>query len=116
MDGRAKRAYVKPVENPLPQARQHRVSELGRCSRKSRQSGFLGHYDGTFAAYDANTLNEMWSFNVGSPIQAPPVSYSVNGKQYIAVLVGASMSAFIMQNAPELKNQSTASMLYVFAL
>jgi hypothetical protein len=40
----------------------------------------------------------MWSFNVGSPIQAPPVSYSVNGKQYIAVLVGASMSAFIMQN------------------
>jgi alcohol dehydrogenase (cytochrome c) len=77
---------------------------------------FLGHYDGTFAAYDANTLNEMWSFNVGSPIQAPPVSYSVNGKQYIAVLVGASMSAFIMQNAPELKNQSTASMLYVFAL
>jgi alcohol dehydrogenase (cytochrome c) len=77
---------------------------------------FLGHYDGTFAAYDAKTLNEMWSFNVGSPIQAPPVSYSVNGKQYIAVLVGASMSAFIMQNAPELKNQSTASMLYVFAL
>jgi alcohol dehydrogenase (cytochrome c) len=77
---------------------------------------FLGQYDGTFAAYDAKTLNEMWSFNVGSPIQAPPVSYSVNGKQYIAVLVGASMSAFIIQNAPELKNQSTASMLYVFAL
>jgi alcohol dehydrogenase (cytochrome c) len=34
---------------------------------------FLGHYDGTFAAYDAHTLNEMWSFNVGSPIQAPPI-------------------------------------------
>jgi alcohol dehydrogenase (cytochrome c) len=77
---------------------------------------FLGHYDGTFAAYDAKTLTEMWNFNVGSPIQAPPVSYSVNGKQYIAVLVGASMSALIMRNAPELKNQSTASMLYVFAL
>jgi alcohol dehydrogenase (cytochrome c) len=77
---------------------------------------FLGHYDGTFAAYDAKTLNELWSFNVGSPIQAPPVSYSVNGKQYIAVLVGARMWAYIMQNAPELKNQSTASMLYVFAL
>jgi alcohol dehydrogenase (cytochrome c) len=77
---------------------------------------FLGHYDGTFAAYDAKTLNEMWSFNVGSPIQAPPVSYSINGKQYIAVLVGARMWAYIMQNAPELKNQSTASMLYVFSL
>ena len=32
---------------------------------------FLGHYDGTFAAYDAKTLNEAWSFNLGSPIQAP---------------------------------------------
>jgi alcohol dehydrogenase (cytochrome c) len=77
---------------------------------------FLGHYDGTFAAYDAKTLNEVWSFNVGSPIQAPPVSYSVNGKQYVAVLVGARMWPFIVENAPELKNQATASMLYVFSL
>ena len=50
---------------------------------------FLGHYDGTFAAYDAKTLKAVWSFNVGSPIQAPPITYSVNGKQYVAVLVGA---------------------------
>jgi alcohol dehydrogenase (cytochrome c) len=77
---------------------------------------FLGHYDGTFAAYDAKTLNEVWSFNVGSPIQAPPVSYSVNGKQYVAVLVGARMWPYIVQNAPELKNLTTASMLYVFSL
>jgi alcohol dehydrogenase (cytochrome c) len=77
---------------------------------------FLGHYDGTFAAYDAKTLNEVWSFNVGSPIQAPPVSYSVNGKQYVAILVGARMWPFIVENAPELKNQAAASMLYVFGL
>jgi alcohol dehydrogenase (cytochrome c) len=77
---------------------------------------FLGHYDGTFSAYDAKTLNEVWSFNVGSPIQAPPISYSVNGKQYIAVLVGARMWPFIINNAPELKNLSTTSTLYVFSL
>src|SRR5262245_52897944 len=77
---------------------------------------FLGHYDGTFAAYDAKTLNEVWSFNVGSPIQAPPMSYSVNGKQYIAILVGARMWPYIIQNAPELKNLTTTSTLYVFAL
>src|SRR5215471_13581450 len=77
---------------------------------------FLGHYDGTFAAYDAKTLNEVWSFNVGSPIQAPPMSYSVNGKQYVTVLVGARMWPYIIDNAPELKNQTTASMLYVFSL
>jgi alcohol dehydrogenase (cytochrome c) len=57
----------------------------------------------------------VWSFNVGSPIQAPPISYAVNSKQY-AVLVGARMWPFIIQNAPELKNLTAASMLYVFSL
>jgi hypothetical protein len=42
--------------------------------------------------------------------------YAVNGKQYVAVLVGARMWPYIIQNAPELKNQMTASMLYVFSL
>ena len=33
---------------------------------------FLGHYDGTFSAYDAKTLQELWSFNMGTGINAPP--------------------------------------------
>jgi alcohol dehydrogenase (cytochrome c) len=77
---------------------------------------FLGHLDGTFSAYDAKTLQEVWSFNSGSGIMAPPVSYAVNGKQYIAVLVGSRQPVNILQNMPELKNTSTASMLYVFSL
>ena len=77
---------------------------------------FLGHLDGTFSAYDAKTLKEVWSFNTGTGIGAPPISYAVNGKQYIAVLVGSRQPTNIMQNMPELKNTSTASMLYVFAL
>jgi alcohol dehydrogenase (cytochrome c) len=77
---------------------------------------FLGHLDGTFSAYDAKTLNEVWSFNTGSGIMAPPISYAVNGKQFIAVLVGSRQPTNIMQNMPELKNTSTASMLYVFSL
>jgi alcohol dehydrogenase (cytochrome c) len=77
---------------------------------------FLGHLDGTFSAYDAKTLQELWSFNVGTGINAPAISYAVNGKQYIAVLVGASQHANLLQNIPELKNTPTASMLYVFGL
>jgi alcohol dehydrogenase (cytochrome c) len=77
---------------------------------------FLGQTDGTFAAYDARTLKEVWSFNVGSGINAPPITYSVNGKQYVAVLVGSRQPANIINNAPELKLTSTASMLYVFGL
>jgi alcohol dehydrogenase (cytochrome c) len=77
---------------------------------------FIGHVDGTFAAHDAKTLKEVWSVNLGTGINAPPVTYSVNGKQYVAVLVGSKQPNAIMPNAPELKNTSTASMLFVFAL
>jgi alcohol dehydrogenase (cytochrome c) len=77
---------------------------------------FLGHLDGTFSAYDAKTLQELWSFNTGTGINAPPISYSVNGKQYIAVLVGSRMPANMLQNMPELKDTTTASMLFVFSL
>jgi alcohol dehydrogenase (cytochrome c) len=77
---------------------------------------FIGHLDGTFSAHDAKTLQELWSFNTGTGINAPAVSYAVNGKQYIAVLVGARQPVNIMQNMPELRNTSTASMLYVFSL
>jgi hypothetical protein len=40
----------------------------------------------------------------------------VNGKQYIAVLVGSKQSQNVVPFSPELKNTSTASMLYVFGL
>ena len=77
---------------------------------------FLGQPDGTFTAYDAKTLQQAWSFSVGTGINAPAISYSVNGKQYIAVLAGSRQSPFVMQNDPSLKYSSTTSMLFVFAL
>jgi alcohol dehydrogenase (cytochrome c) len=77
---------------------------------------FLGHMDGSFTAHDAKTLKELWSFNVGTGINAPAVTYSVNGKQYVAVLVGSKQPANVIPLSPELKNTSTASMLFVFAL
>jgi alcohol dehydrogenase (cytochrome c) len=77
---------------------------------------FLGHIDGAFGAYDAKTLKELWSFNVGTGINARPISYAVNGKQYVAVLVGSRQPNNVIPQAPELKHTSTASMLYVFGL
>jgi alcohol dehydrogenase (cytochrome c) len=52
---------------------------------------FTGHMTGKFAAYDAETLKEVYSFNLGTPITAPPMTYSVNGKQYIAVVAGGAV-------------------------
>jgi quinohemoprotein ethanol dehydrogenase len=49
---------------------------------------FQGRVDGTLRAYDATTGEDLWSYNLGLGISAPPVTYSVDGKQYLAVLVG----------------------------
>ena len=49
---------------------------------------FQGREDGEFVAYNARTGAELWHTNLGLGISAPPVTYSVNGRQYIALLVG----------------------------
>jgi alcohol dehydrogenase (cytochrome c) len=75
---------------------------------------FLSQADGTFGAYDARTLQELWSFNVGTGIKAPAISFAVNGKQYIAVLAGFKVN--VLFGFPELNNTAPASMLFVFSL
>ena len=75
---------------------------------------FLGQADGTFGAYDARTLKELWSFNIGTGISAPAISFAVNGKQYIAILAGFNKQTFGLLGFPELKNTAPASMLFVF--
>src|SRR5215471_499336 len=49
---------------------------------------FTGHSTGRFSAYDADTLKEVWSFSLGTPITAPPMTFGVGGKQYVAVVAG----------------------------
>lgn len=45
---------------------------------------------GDLAAYDAKSGARVWSFNCGAGVNAPPVSYAVDGKQYIAVAAGGN--------------------------
>ena len=54
---------------------------------------FTGHLDGKFAAYDKDTLSELWSFNAGAPFTAPPITYMVDGKQYVAIVTGGANQA-----------------------
>ena len=78
---------------------------------------FTALLDGTIAAYDDDTLEELWSINIGTGIVAPPMTYSVNGKQYIAITTGFSRPARNkLRKTPELKDIRNATMLFVFAL
>jgi alcohol dehydrogenase (cytochrome c) len=51
---------------------------------------FAGHANGTFKAYNATTGEELWSFNCGAGVNAAPMSFEVDGKQYIAVAAGGN--------------------------
>jgi alcohol dehydrogenase (cytochrome c) len=74
--------------------------------------------DGTIMALDDQTLEQLWSINVGTGIDAPPMTYSVDGKQYIAIATGLTrnqVGKFV--NTPEMKTLSkNATMIFVFGL
>jgi PQQ-dependent dehydrogenase (methanol/ethanol family) len=58
---------------------------------------FWGDLHGDFRALDAKSGGELWKKNLGSGIGAGPITYMVNGKQYVAVVVGrtVSLAAFL---------------------
>ncbi len=52
---------------------------------------FTGEGNGRFRAYDARNGKVLWTFNAGAGVNAPPSSYSVDGKQYIVVGAGGNV-------------------------
>ena len=78
---------------------------------------FTALLDGTVAAHDDTSLSELWKMNLGSGFSAPPMTFEVNGKQYVAIASGPSRPARArLVNTPELKEMRHATVLYVFGL
>jgi len=75
---------------------------------------FTGEPNGMVDAFDARTGDLLWQFQTGSGIHSNPVSYSVAGKQYIAVPSG--WGGWLEGFAPEMYGASRGTALYVFAL
>ena len=51
---------------------------------------FTGEGNGLFKAYDSANGSELWRFQAGAGVNAPPSSYTVGGKQYIVVAAGGN--------------------------
>jgi alcohol dehydrogenase (cytochrome c) len=51
---------------------------------------FNGEANGLFRAFDARSGKKLWEYQTGAGVNAPAVSYSVNGKQYVAVASGGN--------------------------
>ncbi len=51
---------------------------------------FTGEPSGRFSAYDSTRGTVLWTQETGANVGAPPMSYSVNGRQFIAVATGSA--------------------------
>jgi alcohol dehydrogenase (cytochrome c) len=57
---------------------------------------FFGDDAGAFEAVDARTGKALWHFNTGQTLHASPMSYSVNGEQYVAIASGSDVFSFAL--------------------
>ncbi len=57
---------------------------------------FSGELDGEFVALNARTGQPVWHFNTGQPINAQPITYSVNGTQYVSIVSRSDVFSFAL--------------------
>jgi alcohol dehydrogenase (cytochrome c) len=80
---------------------------------------FVGDLDRVFKAVDVKTGTVLWKTRLGTSAQGYPVSFSVGGRQYIAVtsgLGGGSPRQVPATIAPDIHHPANGNALYVFAL
>jgi alcohol dehydrogenase (cytochrome c) len=51
---------------------------------------FAGEGDGSFNAYNATTGQKLWSFHAGAGVNSAPMTFVIDGKQYVAVAAGGN--------------------------
>ena len=75
---------------------------------------FTGNQAGYAMAFDAETGALLWRFQTGSGVRGQPVTYKLDGRQYVAVPSGGGGLATTLLGKPDKVNQGSA--LVVFAL
>ncbi len=73
---------------------------------------FGGDVNGRFRAFDHETGEILWEINLGSSVSGYPITYVVDGRQYVAVSTGTQR---FLDLTPELR-PSSGNNLFVFAL
>jgi alcohol dehydrogenase (cytochrome c) len=61
---------------------------------------FYSESTGAFAAVDAQTGSSLWHFETGQSPKASPMTYMVNGRQFVAIASGANILSFALPVTP----------------
>lgn len=70
------------------------VADMVGRAFDSRGLVFTGDAEGNFIALDASSGKPLWHFQMGGAVYASPMTYSVDGKQQIAIAAGSAIYAF----------------------
>src|SRR5690606_37509587 len=94
-----------------------REQRAGMLSVMSTGGGLLfgGDVSGRFRAYDQETGDVLWEVNLGAPVNGYPITYAVDGKQYVAVSTGGSGLAFGLAQLARIR-PGAGNQLFVFKL
>ena len=78
---------------------------------------FIGDLDRYFSAFDVETGKILWKTRLGAGLHGYPITYAVDGQQYIAVPTGMGVFKLLTaRQAPEIYQPSGGNALYVFKL
>ena len=79
---------------------------------------FSGSWDRYIRAFDDQNGKLLWQVRTSNAVNSFPITYAVNGKQYVAVSVGngSSHARSLATLTPEIRNPDGGSSLWVFAL
>ena len=78
---------------------------------------FIGDLDRYFKAFDTGTGKVLWQTRLGAPLHGYPITYSVAGKQYIAVPTGMGVFKLMTaREAPDIYQPAGGNAIYVFEL
>jgi len=100
-------------------SREQRASFLTSVLTTASGVGFVGDLDRTFRAFDVKTGETLWQTRLATSAQGSPVTFTVNGRQYLAVtsgLGGGSPRNVPRTITPDVRHPQSGNALYVFAL
>ena len=77
---------------------------------------FAGEENGDFDAFDAKTGEKLWHFYLGVGAMAPPVTYRVDGVQYVVVAAGGAGGGGYTHIMDTLGRPAYGGVIAIFAL
>jgi alcohol dehydrogenase (cytochrome c) len=69
-----------------------------------RASSFAGDNEGNFMAFDSRTGKNLWRYSTGTPVWgAAPMTYAIDGKQYVVIASGTTLLSFALPGRASLR-------------